>query len=355
MKQFYIIGLTLILILSTAGCDNSTEEAAQEPNIAVSRIETNLDLKKGESEKLCYTDGKVMVFVVETELDVGIKTNRIVLYDMEEKKIKKEYQIEKEIYTQGAVPYKDGILYFAYDQSKEPVDEPLWEITYLSKSERKVLDKGRANYFASPSLTRFGETIYYTYMDIGSGQNTMQSGIRKIEGEKILSVKADPEYGFWIRKVGPDAYLISAASMNTDTVEMFIGTSEGIEELSKVDSKGGYNVAMNNKYLMYTLNGDDTKLTAMDLKTKDTFTCDTDLLEFSIVGLGDYFFLQDKSNNQYYIKPGDKMELKALELPEDLRYKVPLKYAMQIDDDSMVLQTTRATGERGGYYLLELK
>lgn len=357
-RKLCIMMLILLLTLNAAGCSKSSQKDEKKgPDLEVSKIDVDLKLKEDESERLCYSDGKIMLFTVQVAGEHFTTTDRLVVYDMQNSEIEKVDQIDGKRYVEDAIPYKDGILYFAYDEAESAPDECTWTLTYLSDGEQKVIDRGTADHFASASMVSLDKDVYYAYTDLGADFTGAECGIRKIKNERPVSVTKTAEGRYWIFGSKEDAYYAALMPAGeNEAVAVYEGTAKGVRELYKTGREESYRYALNNSHVLYTYGGEqNVNLAAIDLETGKRIVQDTELTDVVIVGIGDYFLLQDKSNNQYYARIGDTIELEKLEFSGESKYQVPLNAGMSIGKNRLILQTEAAEGEPAAYYLLTLK
>lgn len=252
-KSFFVVAL-LMSMVCIALCSCKAEHAPYE------RVDmSGLENFQGDISHLCYTDEERAIFTSGTKKDVPegplVDTKCITIYDLENQKIRKTFNISEENYIYNVVPYMDGILYASYDfNAKNDLYE--WKLSYRDENDKKILDKGTcSNYDRIPQIVLINETPVYIFENIVANNGSAAAytcGVKIIRGMQIGLIMETDEFELLQTTLDSNGREYFFLAEKDGKLRCYIGDLESVDESFDIDGKLG-SFSINNSYVAVSI------------------------------------------------------------------------------------------------------
>ncbi|MGC2871699.1 hypothetical protein ACPW7J_02725 [Ihubacter sp. rT4E-8] len=345
---------------------NSGKQPAPEGEAVYERLEIN-DLEHDEDRvtHLCYANRNTLIFTsgVRTDAAVGpyVDTEYIAVYDLKAQKVKDRMQIKNEEYVYHVIPYRDGIIYSSYEQIPEH-DAYEWFVTYISDSERKVLDSGKCtNYDRIPQIAFIDETPVYLFentTDTDESAISCVCGIKRVRGLEAKTIFTTGEVRLLETTLDSNGKAYCFLAVKKQELLCFVGDMEGIKSKFTIEGRIG-SFDMNSNYVAVSLEKSGSteesgnyRLLTLDLESGQLKEHDTKEILYRLKGgSGKTCVCVDWDFIPYAVNL-ENGELKELGFPTDSRADPAIRF-FPLDENTYVAEFLYE-GENVSYYKIKM-
>ncbi|MGN0732899.1 MAG: hypothetical protein ACI4LC_01850 [Emergencia sp.] len=317
-------------------------------------LEVDLDLAEKEYSTCCYANEKEIVFSIgeRTGALIGplVNTTKLIVYDIEMKKIVQNYDLCIEEYVYYAVPYENGIVYSLY-QAREDDETYQWYIKYVSKKGEKLLDQGTCStYDRMPMLGILDGVPVYLYENIADGSY----GVKKIENFQVDLLEEFYEGSLLSTEIhiADDQYCFMVEDDNQ--LNCCFGNLTGI--LDEVEFEGqliSYGLNKEHIFISVATEEDTYCLYCIDTKNASIETFFMDQPLYRLTGSGQSMLCVDYQFNVYSVTIGQDVTLTEKFIKENDASGNASVFFFSVGEDNYII-AFMLDGITYDYYIVEL-